>query len=123
MAKIDKGNLAKQNGSAAGDSPVRGATVDYGANVKVLLNRRMIGMGEILRTVGRFDPTYVPLAQRYKMREDPMIKLGLQYIRTPIINADYHMESSDLQIAAFALGAYQKIHVRLMNQLLTSMAF
>lgn len=121
MAKINKDNLQSQNGDTPEAAKSPSAVVEYGPSVRVLLNGRMLGNSDILNTIGKFDPTFVPMEARLKMREDVMIKLGLLYIRTPIINADFHMECSDKQVAAFADRAYRAIHVKLCTQLLTAL--
>lgn len=123
MAEIDEAGLAKV---ARGRQPTAAGGItlqDYSPKVRVLQNARMLGATQIASTVGRYDPERITMRQREQMRRDPMIALGLHFIRTPLMNADWHIESSDPQVAEFAHQALRRIYPTLVLQMLLSLEY
>lgn len=96
---------------------------DYSPSMKVTLGQYSLNKRLIMETVGQFDPYRINLRQMHLMRKDSTIRLGLHAIYVPMVNAAWHMECEDPQIAAFADKAFRPIWSRLLLQMLTSLEF
>lgn len=98
---------------------------DYADRALASLNaRRGFDVRERLgRWLGDFDPEHITLKDRYKMRTDSMIQMGLHYSKVPLITADYQFQCEDPQIAAAVKEAYDAIHIPLMRSSLVRYDF
>lgn len=66
---------------------------------------------ELGRRLGQpFDFEQIPYSKLRQMRRDPMIRFALHYVKTPLVRAQWRMESEDPQVAAFADAAWRRIH-------------
>ena len=68
--------------------------------VMSLGQQRMINSGLLQQSLGQFNPEYIDLQRLYQMRRDPMIQMGLHYVKAPILRAKWHIECEDPAIAA-----------------------
>ncbi len=94
------------------------STIDYTPSMRMLQHgARSMGAFDLEATIGRFDPERITMKQRSQMRRDPMIALGLHFRKATIINAPWHMECDDPQVAAFATWALDRIYTRLVSQM------
>jgi hypothetical protein len=123
MAELNEAALGKVARGKSPTTPGALSLEDYSPKVRVLQNARQLGAAQIAATVGRYDPERITMRQREQMRRDPMIALGLHFIRTPLMNADWHMECADPQVAEFANRALRPIYSTLVLQMLIALEF
>ncbi len=69
-------------------------------DVTSLGQQRMINTTLLQQSLGQFNPEYIDLSRLYQMRRDPMIQMGLHYVKAPILRAKWHIECEDPRIAA-----------------------
>ena len=96
--------------------PAKLVRADYADRaIAGLGSRRHIDDTFLSKWVGDFNPDNVTIRDRYRMRQDSMIKMGLHYSKAPMITADYQFLCDDAQIRAAVKQAYERIHVGLMR--------
>lgn len=126
MAKVNQDLAAIETRSQdRGPGDTQLSSRNFAPNIAALTRARQIGtFDQQAGTIGKFDPTRISYLQKYFMsRTDTMIRLGLHYTKVPLINAPFHFECEDPQVAAVVDAAYRRIHVRLMLAMLTSLDF
>lgn len=116
MAKINTGELKKLNAQREPDDP-RLTPVDYAPPLDLRATARNLGAFDLGGQVGKFDPERITMRQRANMRRDPQIALGLHVRLAMLVNAPWHMECEDAQVAAFAENALRTIYARLVPQI------
>lgn len=95
---------------------------EYAPTPRVLSDvQRRLSLDLIYARIGQFDPDRITMEQRRQMRRDPMIKMGLHFTKTPLVNAPYHFEGPDPRINAFVEQAYRPVHVALVLSVLNSL--
>ena len=75
------------------------------------------------RTLGPFNPDYIPLRILNLMRKDAQIALGLWAIKAPIIGANYDVEGPDKNIAAFVKQQIEDHRYRFFKNALNALDF
>lgn len=70
-----------------------------------------------------FMPDRIGLKTLHKMRRDPMLRLGLHFIRMPLMNATWKIEGPDEQRCAFIEWALNRVWSSLLANLLLSLEF
>lgn len=124
MAEINKPDLkAVAKGAKEGENMVPLSTKDYSPSLKIVLNQRLVNIGDVLQVVGQFDPYRISKRQLHLMRKDATLRLALQAIIVPMVNAPWTMQCDDPQVSMFADKALRKIYARLLLQMLTSLEF
>jgi hypothetical protein len=73
--------------------------------------------------LNEFMPDRISLNTLYKMRRDPMIQLGLHFIKVPLTNARWKIEGPDEQEAAFLTWCTEQIWQKLLTSMLLSLEF
>lgn len=67
--------------------------------------RQLTGGSRVTRHVhsiiGVFNPTYVGLARRLQMMQDPTVSFGLSLLRACVTNSDYVVKGNDAKVKAF----------------------
>lgn len=96
---------------------------DYSPDMVMLMRRRMLTMNDVLRSIGRFDPTRITIHQMEMMRKDTMIQLGLQFKKAPLVNAPWHIECADPQIAAAIDQALRPVYSTLLLRMMNSLDY
>lgn len=116
MAKINTEELTSLNTRREPGDP-RLTPVDYSPPLDMRALARNLGAFDLSGIVGKFDPERITMKQKRMMRRDPQIALGMHVRLAMLVNAPWHMECEDPQIAAFAEGALQEIYSRLVPQI------
>lgn len=70
-----------------------------------------------------FMPDRLSLKTLHKMRRDPMIRLGLHFIKMPLMNASWRIEGPNDQQAKFIEWALDRVWPKLLSNLLLSLEF
>jgi len=120
MATINKEGLNALSTRRQDDTQASEAltTVDYAPSLHTLQKHaRVLGAFNIENQIGRFDPENITFKQRGQMRRDPMIALGLHFRKSTLVNAPWHIECDDPQIAAFADWSLRRVYTRLLTQM------
>lgn len=73
--------------------------------------------------LNEFMPDQISLNTLYKMRRDPMIQLGLHFIKVPLTNARWKIEGPDEKQAAFLTWCTEQIWQKLLTSMLLSLEF
>lgn len=73
--------------------------------------------------LNEFMPDQISINTLYKMRRDPMIQLGLHFIKVPLTNARWSIEGPDEQQAAFLTWCTEQIWQKLLSSMLLSLEF
>jgi hypothetical protein len=120
MAEVNREALGALTAPTNGDDP-KLRTIDYSPPLDLRLLARNLGAFALDTTVGRFDPERITMRQRAQMRRDPMIALGLHFRKSTLINAPWHVECDDPQIAAFVERALRDIYPRLLSQMMMAL--
>src|SRR4051794_15003712 len=72
---------------------------------------------KVARTLGLpYQWDEVPLPKLYKMRNDPMISFGLQFVKVPLVRAPWYIDGTDAQINGFVDSALRRIWERFVLQ-------
>ena len=104
--------------------PEVSAEKNYGPPVRATVKK---GKGSYysgaLKALGEFNPENITYEQMYMMRRDPMIALGLKYLKAPLLNAPWKIQSKDLRQAAFVENALKAIYTPLLLAICTKFEF
>lgn len=112
------------NGQAPTKEAAKLVRADYDDRALAALNQeRLMDNQLLLRTLGEYDPDNITFQDRRRMRQDPMIKMGLWYAKAPMINAEWSMECTDRAIAAAMTEVIKRIYVPVMKTALTMFDF
>lgn len=120
MAEINREALGELTKPKNGDGPLL-RTVDYSPPLDMRMTARSLGAFDLNATIGKFDPERITMRQRAQMRRDPMIALGLHFRKSTLINAPWHVECDDPQIAAFVDRALRDVYPRLLSQMMMAL--
>jgi hypothetical protein len=125
MATVNREGLEKLTTRKQDETaPALRSGVEYGPPIELLANKaRGLGAYDLNGMVGRFDPERITMKQRSQMRRDPMIALGLHFRKTTLINAPWHIECEDPQIAAFVENALRAVYNRTLGQMMLALDF
>lgn len=116
MAKIKEAELKSIDTTREEGDP-RLTPVDYAPPLDLRAVARNLGAFDLEGQIGKFDPERITMKQKRMMRRDPQIALGLHVRLAMLVNAPWHMECEDPQVAAFADGALRAIYSRLVPQM------
>lgn len=102
-----------------------GSLADQGPSLRVLSRQRAFNYWNNLvgARIGKFDPDNITMRQMAQMRRDPMMYMGLHYTKVPLLNAPWHIDCKDPQVAAFVENALRPIYNRLVMQMMASLEF
>jgi len=124
VAEVNKGALLTRRVPVNGSDPLESSVPEYGPPLSQLQSKaRALGAFDVEAAIGRFDPDRITTKQKRQMRRDPMLKLGLHFKKTFLLNAPWHVECVDPQVAAFAQRALEAVYERLIVQMLLSLDF
>jgi hypothetical protein len=100
------------------------AGAEFGPPIEVLhTKRRLLNPASIEGMLGKFDPENITMHQRAQMRRDPMLALGLHFRKTTILNAPWHIECEDPQVAAFVEYALKEVYGSLLPQMMLALDY
>ena len=116
MATIKTSELKTLDTTRDPDDP-RLRLIDYSPPLDLRAVARNLGAFDLNAQIGKFDPEHITMKQKRMMRRDPQIALGLHVRLAMLVNAPWHMECEDPQVAAFATGALEAIYSRLVPQM------
>lgn len=80
-------------------------------------------MRDQLPELADFMPDRLPISTLRKMRRDPMIQLGLHYIKMPLMSARWEIVGPDKTQAAFIQWALERVWHKVLNNMLLSLDF
>jgi len=96
---------------------------DFGPMIGSLGYSRMISKAMLTSLLGEFDPEYIGYRRLYAMRRDPMVQMGLHYLKAPLIKSQWHVECEDPQIAAGVDKIIRNVYGNYMRTGLTKFDF
>lgn len=76
-----------------------------------------------LKDLGQFNPYKISYEQLYMMRTDSMIRMGLEFIISPLASAPWRCEGPDAQQNAFVENALKDIYTSLIASYFTKLDF
>jgi hypothetical protein len=78
---------------------------------------------QVRSLLGVFNPAYVGLETRLKMRNDPTVSFALAVLRAPVVNLQWSVQSQDSKIAAFVDQELRRVYFELATGASLAIAF
>src|SRR5207244_4468224 len=118
--QVDRANLvAIKRGRA---KPGRILEGDQAPSLRVVMDRSyLITPGYVNSVVGQWDADRITWDQMRRMRRHPILAFGLHFIKSTIVNADWHVECEDPQVRAFAEEALKRVYHTTYAEMLTGL--